>query len=87
MSCRLDLVRPDVSEERIASIIRVTIIGELCISSQRSSLKPDLRSKYFRVQHQTLRRVHQRGLRQVPNMHIAMALVCVLLSRAHRICK
>jgi hypothetical protein len=36
--CRVALVRTDVSEEIIASIIKVTRIGELCISSQRASV-------------------------------------------------
>jgi hypothetical protein len=35
---RLALIRTDVSEERIASIIRVTRIGELSISLQSTSV-------------------------------------------------
>jgi hypothetical protein len=41
---RVALVRTDISEERIASIIRVTRIGELgtmfAVTSNRSTLSP-----------------------------------------------
>jgi hypothetical protein len=35
---RVDLVRTDISEERSASFIMVTRIGEIGISSQRASV-------------------------------------------------
>jgi hypothetical protein len=38
MVSRVALVRTDVSEELSASIIRMTRIGELCVSSQRASV-------------------------------------------------
>jgi hypothetical protein len=59
MLCHVALVRTDVSEERSASIIRVTRIGELgttlAVTSNRRTLRRDI--KRYLVFHHSVRRL------------------------------